>query len=242
MNKNAFPYEPTLMKRATLHWNAHQRWTWKFLSSLDGTKFDLFDRRGVFRERSSADRYIEALLRQHDPLSRLYVSGWRFFEHYACMLNDFIEPAQAQPDAFRLFPTSVFNPLLWIIIGSSGSGTDLHRDVLDTHAWLAVIRGRKRVVLHPPVHIYNYRKYRAEGLNLLRKRCGEGAWRYVEVDDGDLLLIPAGWWHEVRNEGITLAVTRNFVTPDIHNRVSLALNAEGLDGLRDRLDQLLQAG
>jgi ribosomal protein L16 Arg81 hydroxylase len=77
----------------------------------------------------------------------------------------------------------------------------------------------------------DYDRHRAQALTVLRERRDQECWRYVELEPGDLLLIPAGWWHEVVNEGLTLGLTRNFATPDIHERVAQAAHAQGLVSL-----------
>jgi ATP-binding cassette subfamily B protein len=82
----------------------------------------------------------------------------------------------------------------------------------------------------------DYDAHREEALLVLSARCGHGGWCYVELAPGDLILIPSGWWHEVINEGPTVGLTRNFVTPDIQQRVAWAAREHGLTTLRCWLD------
>jgi ATP-binding cassette subfamily B protein len=232
MPQVSFPAEPSLLKGATQHWQAHRRWTWDFITSRADDLLVLTDAQGETAGEARLADYMKALRAGEKPLALLYASGWRFFEGHPDMLDDFSEPVQAQPDMLQRIPQHLFKPLLWIFIGPEGSGTDLHYDVLDTHAWLAVIRGRKRIALHPPVLLAaDYDRHRAQALTVLRERRDQECWRYVELEPGDLLLIPAGWWHEVVNEGLTLGLTRNFATPDIHERVAQAAHAQGLVSL-----------
>ncbi len=155
------------------------------------------------------------------------------------MLVDFEEPVEAAPDVLQSIPEKLFKPLLWIFIGPHGSGTRLHYDVLDTHAWLAVIQGRKRIALHPPGDLEPaYERHRAEAIDVIRHRRDRGRWRYVELVPGDLLLIPSGWWHEVVNDGMTLGLTRNFATPDVQERVAMAARVQGLSSLKNWLEPL----
>ena len=173
--------------------------------------------------------YVETILARQDlPIAHLYASGWRFFEQCPDMLGDFIEPISGSQDALQRIPTELFKPLLWLMIGGDNSGTALHYDVLGTHAWLAVIEGRKRLALHPPALCdgqYESQRERARWVLDMRRDCE--AWRYVEIERGDVLFIPAGWWHEVINGGPTIALTRNFASPDIVETVAARVREHG---------------
>jgi hypothetical protein len=236
MSNTSFPDVPILMKRVTIDWTAHRRWTWDFLANLPDEELSLTDIHGDSAGEARLATYIAALVNQEQPLASLYASGWRFFERHPEMLLDFSEPVQAWPDLLQSIPFQFFKPLLWIFIGSQGSGTRLHQDVLNTHAWLSVIHGRKLIVLHPPENFENYDTRRGEALAIFHAAQDYGRWRYIELDPGDLLLIPSGWWHEVINEGLTLGLTRNFATPDIHERVALTARQQGLTSLLAWLD------
>lgn len=237
MHLTSFPAEPALLKGATRDWRANRRWTWDFVNGLANETLALTDAQGKSAGEVRLTEYLHALQSNEGPLTSLYASGWRFFERHPDMLGDFGEPTDAAPDVLQRIPLRLFKPLLWIFIGPSGSGTTLHYDVLDTHAWLAVIRGRKRIALHPPAMLdADYDRHRADALTVLAERRGQGRWRYLELNPGDLLLIPCGWWHEVVNEGLTLGLTRNFATPDIHERVAQAARAQGLASLRPWLE------
>ncbi|WPX42256.1 cupin-like domain-containing protein [Undibacterium sp. CCC3.4] len=223
---------------ATNHWRAHRHWTWEFIANLADEVLELSNAQGEPAGKTKVSDYLRALHDNEKPLASLYAPGWRFFERHPEMLSDFSEPSEAQPDVLQRVPQRLFKPLLWIFIGPDGSGTSLHYDVLDTHAWLAVIHGRKRIALHPPgLLLADYDRHRAAALAVLRERCSKGLWRYVELNPGGLLLIPAGWWHEVSNEGITLGLTRNFATPDIHQQLAQAAHAQGLTSLLPWLEK-----
>lgn len=150
------------------------------------------------------------------------------------MLRDFDEPAAAHGDLLQRLPVRAFNPLLWLFLGGAGTGTAFHRDVLDTHAWLAVLAGRKRFVLHPPADFASdadFDEHARTAAAVLDERQSRGAWRYLELHPGDVILIPSRWWHAVVNEGPTLGLTRNFATPDILPRVVAAMRAQSLTRL-----------
>ena len=116
------------------------------------------------------------------------------------------------------------HPPRWLILGPKHSGSTCHVDPNGTCAWNAVIYGRKKWVLFPPnapppgVHPSRngaqvvapvsllewfqqfYEEARADG-RMVEGVCGQG----------DVVFVPAGWWHLVMNLEETLAVTQNFV-------------------------------
>ena len=238
MPKTSFPSEPALLIGTTDHWQAHRRWTWDFISCLADDVVALTNVHGEPAGEVRLTDYMRALRDGEKPLASLYASGWRFFECHPDMLSDFSEPPEARPDILQRVPQHLFKQLVWIFIGPEGSGTSLHYDVLDTHAWLVVIHGRKRIALHPPRLLTgDYDRHRADAIAVLRERRNRGLWRYVDLDPGGLLLIPAGWWHEVANEGLTLGLTRNFATPDIHKQVAQAAHIQGLASLQPWLEE-----
>ncbi|MBS9434099.1 cupin-like domain-containing protein [Photorhabdus hainanensis] len=212
---------PILLTGVTLDWVAHRRWSWEFFAGMKEQKLALSNANGEFEVEVPVCEYIQALKSGEGRLANLYASGWRFFEHNPDMLKDFNEAIPAVGDLLQSIPEKLFKPLLWIFIGADCSGTALHYDVLETHAWLAVIEGRKRLALHAPAcWDHEYEQQRAQALQVLETRCDQGEWRYLEVNKGDLLYIPATWWHEVVNEGPTISLTRNFVSPEIACKVA----------------------
>jgi oxalate decarboxylase/phosphoglucose isomerase-like protein (cupin superfamily) len=90
----------------------------------------------------------------------------------------------------------------------------LHVDILNTSAWNVVIWGRKEWIFCPPTSdarllvnepdLFNP----AEQHRLSRRGLDI---RLCSQKPGDLLFVPHGWWHQVRNAEPTLAVTANIV-------------------------------
>lgn len=237
MYLTSFPAEPAVLTGATVDWPAHRRWSWEFFGQFADDSMALTNAQGESAGEAALGDYLRALHVGRGPLAALYASGWRFFERHPALLGDFSEPAAAVPDMLQRIPERLFKPLLWLFIGPEGSGTGLHHDVLDTHAWLAVIHGRKRLAMHPPASLdADFERHGADAAMVLQQRHGQGRWRYLELRCGDLLLIPSGWWHQVVNEGLTLGLTRNFATPDIRSRVASAAHALRLNSILPWLD------
>lgn len=104
----------------------------------------------------------------------------------------------------------------WIIIGPAGSGTGLHIDPDNTSAWNALLRGTKRWVLLPPDVegiSCEFKGGAAEWFKTVLPRLRDSVGdKVIEVTQqrGDLVFIPAGWFHAVLNCEETICVTQNF--------------------------------
>ena len=229
----SIPSEPALLRGVAEAWPARRRWTWAFFKQMQEVPLTLSNADAEPQQKTTVSRYVEAILSgESNPYGALYGSGWRFFEHFPEMLADFSEPECVRGDVLQQVPRQVFNPLLWLFLGGEGSGSALHQDVLSTHAWLAVLAGRKRFALHPPADWSSvFEARQGEAAEVLRQRCAHGSWRYLELNAGDLIFIPSGWWHVVINEGPTIGLTRNVATPDILPHVIRAAQAHKLHKL-----------
>lgn len=226
-----FPVEPGVLRGAATSWPAYQRWTWEFFARLPAVELALVGPDGEACGRSAIADYVAAI--RAGRHGQCYAAGWRFSERLPALLDDFTEPVEATPDALARVPVHVLSPLLWLFLGGDGTGTALHHDSLATHAWLAVLVGRKRIALHPPAawDATGLAAGHQEAVDVLRGERARGAWRFLSVERGDIALIPSQWWHAVVNDGPTLALTRNVATPEIVARVAASARADGLTRL-----------
>lgn len=115
---------------------------------------------------------------------------------------------------------------MFMWFGPQGTITPLHHDELNI--FLAQVVGRKRVKLIPPDEldlVYNhfavYSQVDAENPDFKRFPKYKNA-TVMEVDllPGEVLFLPAGWWHHVRSldPSVSLSYT-NFVFPNNYNWV-----------------------
>lgn len=134
----------------------------------------------------------------------------------------------------------------WLIVGPARSGSTFHKDPNGTCAWNAVIRGSKYWIMFPssssippppgvfvsadqsevtsPLSIAEWLlAFHAEA------RATEGCQEGI-CGEGELLYVPAGWYHLVLNLEESIALTQNFVP---RHRL-----ADVLGFLRDRPDQV----
>ncbi|MBE2173814.1 arginase family protein [Acinetobacter oleivorans] len=238
-----FPNEPILVKDSNLFSEAIKKWNLDYFMGLKNTKVSLSDNEGELNETLEIEDYIKLLIDNDLNSYKKYAAGWRFFESYPDMLKDFQEPIITKQDKLQNIPENLFKPLLWLFIGPDGSGTNLHYDTLMTHAWLAVISGKKRVALHPPENFEGiFELKRTQASEVLARRHSINSWKYFDIEPGEILCIPSGWWHEVLNEGITIGLSRNFTTSDISERVTQTAIDLGMLSILPWLSNKTQTG
>lgn len=111
----------------------------------------------------------------------------------------------------------------WISLyaGPAYTSTPMHQDVFGTHTWLAELRGRKTWRVCPPETF-------AEGAGADAFGASDPAFEVYEavLEPGDVIYLPPDWWHQVRNESATLAVSGNFCS---------------FEAARSALDEVLRA-
>lgn len=218
MSNVPLPQTPLVLSKAASNWPALQLWSWTFFEQMANTQITLTNPEGEPEKVVSISDYVRSITSNNvSALDRLlYGSGWRFYETQPGMLNDFLEPDFAENDVLKKIPYNIFNPLLWLFVGGDGTSTMLHYDTLSTHAWLAVIVGRKRIALHPPANFTNcFEEKLYESSKVLNNRLAYGDWQYLEINAGDIIFIPSRWWHAVVNQGATISLSGNIATPDI---------------------------
>jgi hypothetical protein len=122
-------------------------------------------------------------------------------------------------------PDGELGGMFWI--GPAGTFTPLHHDL--TNNLLVQVVGRKRVVLVDAVNLprlYNDQHVFSEvrdltdpALDLTRFARLNGLTAYdVELQPGQALFIPVGWWHQVASLDFSVSITyTNFLWPnDFH--------------------------
>jgi Cupin-like domain len=173
----------------------------------------------------------------------LYLFDKDFGSKAPALTAEYTVPEYFRDDLFQHLGEATRPAYRWLIVGPANSGSTFHKDPNGTSAWNACVRGSKRWVLFPPdvpppgVHpsadecdvvapvsvlewyISYYDAARATGAGV---ECTVGA--------GEVVFVPAGWWHAVVNLEWSAAVTQNFVSAAGFPRVCA--------WLRDRADQV----
>lgn len=235
------PGMPVVITGATGSWPARHYWrSFASLASRcpPGTRWDIAHRVGqasgatprVKSLSMSLEEYASYCATQCDEMP-LYVFDARFGEKAPLLLHDY------SVSTLRVFAEDIFEVLgaghrpdfRWLIVGPTRGGTPWHVDPNATSAWNALLSGRKRWALYPPDHV-------PPGVHVQRDAGGRivafdaplspvawFAYVYPHLSDadkpyevlqhpGDVVYIPAGWWHMVLNVEDAIAVTQNFVS------------------------------
>lgn len=159
----------------------------------------------------------------------LYLFDKDFTRKAPQLANEYVVPKYFQEDLFKYVGDDDERPAYrWLIIGPQNSGSSFHKDPNGTSAWNACVRGSKKWILFPPdcpppgIHpsgnesdvtapvsvlewfINYYHAAHETGQKIGAVEC--------TVRAGEILFIPAGWWHIVLNLEWTVAVTQNYVS------------------------------
>jgi hypothetical protein len=121
-------------------------------------------------------------------------------------------------------PSDLFDPALvaggsalWF--GPAGTVTSLHHDT--SNILFCQILGRKRLQLAPP-HLLDLLDHARGVYNTIDPESydplvGRIPFRVVELQPGDALFIPVGWWHHVRALDLAISLAlNNFIRPNVY--------------------------
>jgi len=96
-----------------------------------------------------------------------------------------------------------------LYVGAAGTSTWLHQDPFSTSSWLAAISGVKHWRLCRPDGLSSAAARATDPFTEERLPC---EFFEAELRAGDVMYVPPDWWHAVRNETATIAVTGNVCT------------------------------
>ena len=116
----------------------------------------------------------------------------------------------------------------WLLIGPPGSGTCLHQDPDFTCAWNTVAYGCKRWAVLAPEAFSEYEGgdcsietwFESIWPGLCKNNNAEGipAFEFLQRP-GDVVFVPAGWWHAVMNVELSVGITHNFIRQETLQRI-----------------------
>lgn len=199
---------PLLLKGVAAEWPATLRWSFDYLAKIGGPRVV---RLVVGNRESGRTAFIHSAL--DDYLLALHRDGGVSPNEPAPYLKEFellrqmpLLRGDVRPDEL-FFRHHIVSSSAWI--GPAGAHTGLHRDYLDNLAVL--LRGRKRFFLARPGTIESLggvsRKFdrwaclsRIGIAELVDRGLARGSMYVVDLEPGDALYVPHGWWHEVVNQ------------------------------------------
>lgn len=220
---------PCLIEGAMDDWPAVTRWTAEYLRSRFGeatVQIEANANPGAETTGDTERRFEE--MRFADFID-LVEDGSRVNGHYMTANN-----AETNANAFAgLWDDIVWPEFLqpadhplgngWLWYGPKGSFTPLHHDL--TNNLMAQFRGRKLVKLVAPfesAHMYNdrhrYSPIDLDAPDLERYPAFADVTVFeTTIGPGDMLFIPAGWWHTVRALDVSITITfPNFIWDTDH--------------------------
>jgi len=156
-----------------------------------------------------------------------YCFGDDFCDERAAFLADFSVPPACALDLYELNDSlrAAFPVYRYMCIGGARTGSNLHVDPDFTAAWNALLAGTKRWALFPPTAPREQLGVPQSGVPPLGwwlehyerlASAPELGMLECEQRPGDVIFVPAGWWHCVLNcvgAGLTIAVTQNSLPP-----------------------------
>jgi hypothetical protein len=193
----ATPGVPVLLEGLAEEWPARSLWTLDFFKRNYGRN----DVTVYASERKTNPRvmqlgsYLEYMENTQDE-NPDYLSRWCFSSTFPELAAQYRRPPHF-PCWTDLLPCEIRPAWKWIYMGPPRSGSAMHRDFMGTAAWNVLFAGEKAWRFYPP----------SAGPPSFAE--GEG-WSCVQRP-GDIIYTPSNWWHQVRNETCTLALTENFI-------------------------------
>ncbi|WLG87392.1 cupin-like domain-containing protein [Pseudomonas cucumis] len=197
--------EPVIVRNAAASWPMFSMSVGQIVDRLGRLdisllleEYDLENAQPPKYQKTSFTNYVESLYAPEAP-----VNGY--------MAANTVPPAL--DDSYRfpsVFAREVFNTPRWWI-GPAGTGLRLHRDMVDN--FLVQLKGRKKVRLYAPSET-RFLYPAAVGGNLMYEPSRVDPENYqadkfpdyqhsvstvCELQPGDMLYLPAGWWHHVLN-------------------------------------------
>ena len=141
----------------------------------------------------------------------------------------YFEPSR---DLFSTLPEGYRPDHRWLIIGTTRSGSSWHVDPNATSAWNACVVGRKKWILTPPnapppgvtasddganvtspISLYEWFRVFYSSLAQARREAppgGAATSHEAIVGAGEIIFVPAGWWHCALNLEPSIAITQNY--------------------------------
>ncbi|EGM76570.1 JmjC domain-containing protein [Rheinheimera sp. A13L] len=231
--------EPFIIKGGASSWEAISKWTWEyFRKNLGHFRLQVFrtKNRHDYRYMSIAE-YVDYIVNceESDPY---YATAWQFSLAFKQLVNDYQVSESFDCLIKRRIPDDILHSdaklllLRWIYMGPKNSGSSMHLDICSTHAWNAVISGKKEWVFFGPE--YTAHVYDGEVDSFIpdydlhpkfRDAIGYHCFQYP----GDIIFTPCTHWHQVRNLEAGISITENFVNHSNLNYVRRSMqNSEDL--------------
>ena len=143
-------------------------------------------------------------------------------DYYLTARNEFFKIPEARSllDDMVIFPEYLNPKENWMFLwyGPKGTYTPVHHDSMNI--FMAQVKGRKSIKLAPAAEmdlvynhwgVYSHVDFENPDYNLFPK-LRDATILDVMLNPGEVLFLPAGWWHSVRSLDMSITVTfMNFI-------------------------------
>eukprot|EP00798_Chlamydomonas_sp_ICE-L_P012076 gene12076-15187_t len=219
---------PVVLTGMTQEWPAMKKWLFRELVSEHASTFFKVSKPGGGTGLMKLADYVDYMQHDEEPL---YIFDGDYGQRSAAckLLNDYTVPHVFNEDLFQWMGDS--RPSFrWVVAGPARSGASWHVDPSLTSAWNALVSGKKRWALYPPldlppgIRVYPTIPTPYRPLDFIQ----HPDYSYFQVyptiptpyrplefiqHPGEVVFVPGGWWHCVLNLEASVAVTHNFVSP-----------------------------
>ena len=211
---------PVIITDSMQNWPASSKWTPEFFQTrygsvvlhINGKQYTVRDfidlilsstreKPAPYLWNQTLDKYFPDLVEDIDPSSEYFWPNWL---------------------KSRFNPLGFFSAPFEILIGGTGPGASLHYDYGYIHAFICQIYGSKRFFLYSPDQtplMYPLREHRnrsavnpaapdLEKYPLFRNAVATT----FELQPGETLFVPGGWWHTTQILNASIGVTINTAT------------------------------
>lgn len=209
---------PVILTDCMHDWPATAKWSPDYLKQVCGEEVvQIMAGRNTDRNYEIGSEKRKTSIRFSDYVDKVTAAG-QTNDFYLVAQNEFMQTSGGK----RLHSDIVGFPeyldqrrdgFVFLWFGPGGTVTPLHHDTSDII--LAQVRGRKRVILIPANqkalvynHIGVFGQVDCEQPDLIRHPLYRYAQRTVfDLEAGDALFIPVGWWHHVRALDTSISVS-----------------------------------
>ena len=237
------PLKPLVITGLAKQWTAYQKWDWELLKSMVGNeKVGIYNnvKSDSYTPINKADDYM--LFGEYLDMIQKGPAAWRIFlfnifNHAPQLTRDFTWPDHLMKGFVKRYPM--------LFVGGEGSVTHMHFDIDLSNIFHTQFMGKKRVLLFPYEEQYklyrkpwevlslvNFEKYFDKENNHLNfekfpaLNLAKGF--EVELDHGDTLFMPAGYWHHMEYLQSGFAMSLRSVHPSMVGKMKGAWNLFGM--------------
>ncbi|MCU0374266.1 MAG: cupin-like domain-containing protein [Chitinophagaceae bacterium] len=244
-NKYYNPCKPLVIRNLAKQWPAWQKWNWDYFEQLvGGQKVGIYNniKSDAYTPINTADAYTT--FGEYIKMVRSGPAAWRIFlfnifDHAPQLVNDFTWPEELMTGFVKKYPM--------LFVGGEGSITHMHFDIDVSHILHTQFAGKKRVLLFPFEEQHKlYRKpwevlsladfsyYHLPGKSKVdydRFPALQQAKGYdVELQPGDTLFMPAGYWHHMEYVQSGFAMSLRAMQPSLAGKLKGLWNLFGMRG------------